>query len=63
MRRRSIAALASLCIPFSIAGAADAPGQRPVDRSARAMLEKAVSIPTQLGNDRVPELAEYLAAQ
>ncbi|HET9864767.1 MAG TPA: M20/M25/M40 family metallo-hydrolase, partial [Steroidobacteraceae bacterium] len=46
-----------------IAGAADAPGQRPVDRSARAMLEKAVSIPTQLGNDRVPELAEYLAAQ
>ncbi|HEU4591073.1 MAG TPA: M20/M25/M40 family metallo-hydrolase [Steroidobacteraceae bacterium] len=65
MKTTFLAALATAsCVSLSLAAtAAGSPGQRPADRKAREILEKAISIPTQLGNDKVPELAEYLASQ
>jgi len=53
---------AALCISTA-SGAADSPGTRPSDRKAREILEKVISIPTELGRSKVPEMAEYLAGE
>jgi acetylornithine deacetylase/succinyl-diaminopimelate desuccinylase-like protein len=44
------------------AGAADVP-RRPFDAKAREIFAKVISIPTSLGNRKVPEMAEYLAEE
>ncbi len=63
MTTRLLAAFAA-SISFSLAAAAaDQPGTRPSDRKAREILEKVVSIPTELGRNKVPEMAEYLAGE
>jgi acetylornithine deacetylase/succinyl-diaminopimelate desuccinylase-like protein len=63
MTTRLIAAFAaSICISLA-AAAADSPGTRPSDRKAREIFEKVVSIPTELGRNKVPEMAEYLAGE
>ena len=63
MTTRLIAAFAaSICFSLA-AAAADQPGTRPSDRKAREILEKVVSIPTELGRNKVPEMAEYLAGE
>ena len=63
MTTRLIAAFAaSICFSLA-AAAADPPGTRPSDRKAREILEKVVSIPTELGRNKVPEMAEYLAGE
>jgi acetylornithine deacetylase/succinyl-diaminopimelate desuccinylase-like protein len=36
---------------------------RPFDAKAREIFEKVISIPTSLGNHKVPEMAEYLASE
>lgn len=62
MTTRLIAAFAaSIC--FSLAAAAADPLGTPSDRKAREILEKVVSIPTELGRNKVPEMAEYLAGE
>ncbi len=61
MRLKSI-----LCFALSgalIAGVAAAPANDPWHAKARAMLEYAVNVPTVLGRDRVPELANWFADQ
>jgi acetylornithine deacetylase/succinyl-diaminopimelate desuccinylase-like protein len=65
MKTRMFAALlvANVILFSTTAAAADPPGGRPGDRQAREILAQAISIPTQLGNHQVPELAEYLASQ
>jgi acetylornithine deacetylase/succinyl-diaminopimelate desuccinylase-like protein len=46
------------------AGAADQPRKPgPFDAKAREIFAKVISIPTELGRRKVPELAEYLAAE
>jgi acetylornithine deacetylase/succinyl-diaminopimelate desuccinylase-like protein len=63
MTMRLIAAFAaSICFSL-VAAAADPLGARPSDRKAREILEKVVSIPTELGRNKVPEMAEYLAGE
>lgn len=63
MTTKFLAAFAAT-ICFSLAaGAADQPGTRPSDRKAREILEKVVSIPTELGRNKVPEMAGYLAGE
>lgn len=55
-----------LCSALSgalIAGVAAAPANDPWHARARAMLEHAVNVPTVIGRDRVPELANWLADQ
>jgi acetylornithine deacetylase/succinyl-diaminopimelate desuccinylase-like protein len=39
------------------------PAPRPFDAKAREIFEKVISIPTSLGNHKVPEMAEYLAGE
>jgi acetylornithine deacetylase/succinyl-diaminopimelate desuccinylase-like protein len=46
-----------------IAGYSDVPGADPWHARARVMLEHLVNIPTVVGRDRVPELAQWLASQ
>jgi acetylornithine deacetylase/succinyl-diaminopimelate desuccinylase-like protein len=62
MNQKFLAALAAVCIS-STSGAADQLGARPSDRKAREILEKVISIPTELGRGKVPEMAEYLAGE
>ena len=62
MNQKLLAAFAAVCIS-SVSVAADAPGSRPSDRKAREILEKVISIPTELGRGKVPEMAEYLAGE
>ena len=57
-----VAGAAALCMSVA-AMAADPIGTRPSDRKAREILSKVVSVPTQIGNDKVPEMAEYLAGE
>ena len=46
------------------AGAAAAePGRGPIDAKSREIFAKVISIPTSLGNRKVPELAAYLAEE
>jgi acetylornithine deacetylase/succinyl-diaminopimelate desuccinylase-like protein len=63
--RFTAAFAASICFSLAAtaAAAADPPGTRPSDRKAREILEKVVSIPTELGRNKVPEMAEYLAGE
>ena len=46
-----------------LASVAAAPASEPWHARARAMLEHTVSVPTVLGRDRVPELAQWMADQ
>ncbi len=62
MNQKLLAAFAAVCIS-SVSVAADAPGSRPSDRKAREILEKVISIPTELGRGKVPEMAAYLAGE
>jgi acetylornithine deacetylase/succinyl-diaminopimelate desuccinylase-like protein len=59
--KRLFCLFAGLCAGIA-SQAADNPG-RASDRKAREIFEKVVSIPTQLGSDKVPEMAEYLAGE
>jgi acetylornithine deacetylase/succinyl-diaminopimelate desuccinylase-like protein len=61
--RFTAAFAASICFSLAATAAADPPGTRPSDRKAREILEKVVSIPTELGRNKVPEMAEYLAGE
>jgi acetylornithine deacetylase/succinyl-diaminopimelate desuccinylase-like protein len=45
------------------AGAAIQPGKGPIDAKSREIFAKVISIPTQLGNAKVPEMAAYLAGE
>jgi acetylornithine deacetylase/succinyl-diaminopimelate desuccinylase-like protein len=45
------------------AGAAEKRGKRPSDLKAREILARVISIPTELGRNKVPEMAEYLAQE
>lgn len=63
MTTRLLAALAAATCFSLAATAADQPGTRASDRKAREILEKVVSIPTELGRNKVPEMAEYLAGE
>ena len=62
MNYKFLAAFAALCLSAT-SGAADQPGTRPSDRKAREIFEKVISIPTELGRSKVPEMAEYLAGE
>ena len=62
MNQKLLAAFAALCISTA-AIAAESPGARPSDREAREIFEKVISIPTELGRGKVPEMAEYLAGE
>ena len=62
MNHKFLAAFAALCLSAT-SGAADQPGTRPSDRKAREIFEKVISIPTELGRSKVPEMAEYLAGE
>ncbi len=63
MNQKLLAALAAALCISTASGAADALGTRPSDRKAREILEKVISIPTELGRGKVPEMAEYLAGE
>jgi acetylornithine deacetylase/succinyl-diaminopimelate desuccinylase-like protein len=63
MNQKILAALAAALCISATSGAADAPGSRPSDRKAREIFEKIISIPTELGRSKVPEMAEYLAGE
>jgi acetylornithine deacetylase/succinyl-diaminopimelate desuccinylase-like protein len=45
------------------AAAAAEPGRGPIDAKSREIFAKVISIPTSLGNRKVPELAAYLAEE
>lgn len=45
------------------AGAAEPRGSRPSDLKAREIFARVISIPTELGRNKVPEMAEYLAQE
>lgn len=61
------ASLLVACLALvAAAGAADAAGSRahgPFDARAREIFARIIAIPTQLGNARVPALADYLAGE
>jgi acetylornithine deacetylase/succinyl-diaminopimelate desuccinylase-like protein len=59
---RSCLLAAGLALAFS-AGAAGQPGKGPIDARSREIFAKVISIPTQLGNAKVPEMAAYLAGE
>src|SRR5262245_2434628 len=63
MNQKFLAAVAAAICIASVSGAAEPPGTRPSDRKAREIFEKAISIPTELGRNQVPVLAEYLAGE
>jgi acetylornithine deacetylase/succinyl-diaminopimelate desuccinylase-like protein len=59
-----ILAGAALAVSAGSAATAAAQAKRgPFDAKAREIFEKVISIPTQLGNRKVPELAAYLAGE
>ena len=67
-KNNASSALAAACITLALsaalpapASAADKPG--PFDAKARELLEKTIAMPTWRGNDKVPEMAEYLAGE
>jgi acetylornithine deacetylase/succinyl-diaminopimelate desuccinylase-like protein len=63
MNQKLLAALAAAICISTASGAADQPGARPSDRKAREIFEKVIGIPTELGRNKVPEMAEYLAGE
>src|SRR6187397_2260832 len=59
-----IVAGALLAVSAGSAATSAEPAKRgPFDAKAREIFEKVISIPTQLGNRKVPELAAYLAGE
>src|SRR6187399_135946 len=59
-----IVAGALLAVSAGSAAIAAEPAKRgPFDAKAREIFEKVISIPTQLGNRKVPEMAAYLAGE
>ena len=60
------AGLLTLAISMVIALPASAAGKSargPFDAKAREMLETLIAMPTSVGNDKVPQMAEYLAGE
>ena len=63
MKLKQLCAL-SLSVGLSLAAfPADTVGTRPSDIKAREIFARVISIPTQSGNNKVPEMAEYLAGE
>jgi acetylornithine deacetylase/succinyl-diaminopimelate desuccinylase-like protein len=61
---KNIVRLTVVALVAFVSIAAAAPRKAgPFDAKARALFEKAISIPTSAGNRKVPELAEYLAGE
>jgi acetylornithine deacetylase/succinyl-diaminopimelate desuccinylase-like protein len=55
--------LGSLLVGSVAVAAADRPARGPFDAKAREIFAKLIAIPTSLGLRKVPEMAEYLAAE
>src|SRR5438874_1295273 len=62
MNLKSLSAF-TLALGLTITAAAADPARSSADQKAREIYAKIISIPSQLGNARVPELAEYLAGE
>src|SRR4030095_7409853 len=63
MFRKQIATLIG-ALALGATGAAAEPAKRgPFDAKAREIFEKVISIPTELGRRKVPEMAAYLAGE
>ena len=65
-KNKTAAALLGGILALSIALAAPAankPARGPFDAKARELFAKVIAMPTSLGNDKVPEMADYLAAE
>ncbi|HUQ11763.1 MAG TPA: M20/M25/M40 family metallo-hydrolase [Steroidobacteraceae bacterium] len=60
---RQICAFAAGLALVAAAGAATGTPPGPIDAKSREILAKVISIPTQLGKAKVPEMAEYLAGE
>jgi acetylornithine deacetylase/succinyl-diaminopimelate desuccinylase-like protein len=63
MKRKLGLGLISVLAGTMVAAAAGKPAHGPFDARAREIFAKVVSIPTSLGNRKVPEMAEYLAGE
>jgi acetylornithine deacetylase/succinyl-diaminopimelate desuccinylase-like protein len=63
MTAKQTFAVLSAGLMFTLAAAAGAAQRGSFDAKAREILEKVVSIPSSLGNDKVPEVAGYLAGE
>jgi acetylornithine deacetylase/succinyl-diaminopimelate desuccinylase-like protein len=70
IQNNTSSALAAACAAFVLSSAlplsaiaAGKVGPGPFDAKAREMLEHVIAIPTWRGNDKVPEMAEYLASE
>ncbi|MEO8064615.1 MAG: M20/M25/M40 family metallo-hydrolase [Pseudomonadota bacterium] len=61
MNKQFLPLLCGMCVALSASAAPPARG--PFDAKARELLEKVIAIPTSIGNGKVPEMAEYLAAE
>jgi len=61
MRTKFFALIALALVPLSAWGAT--PTAEPWHSNARAMLEHLVNVPTVVGRDRVPDVANWLAEQ
>jgi acetylornithine deacetylase/succinyl-diaminopimelate desuccinylase-like protein len=61
--RHRICLFAASLLLAGAASAADQPGRGPFDAKAREIFARIISIPTSLGNRKVPEMAEYLAGE
>ena len=59
---QTTALMLGACLAVS-ATAAEKLGARPSDIKAREIFAKVISIPTELGRNKVPEMAEYLAQE
>jgi acetylornithine deacetylase/succinyl-diaminopimelate desuccinylase-like protein len=62
MNQKILSALA-LTLGLAMTAAAQDPARSATDQKAREIYAKVVSIPSQLGNGKVPEVAEYLAGE
>jgi acetylornithine deacetylase/succinyl-diaminopimelate desuccinylase-like protein len=60
--KQTTALMLGACLAVS-ATAAEKLGGRPSDMKAREIFAKVISIPTELGRNKVPEMAEYLAQE
>ncbi len=60
--KQTTALMLGACLAVS-ATAAEKLGGRPSDIKAREIFAKVISIPTELGRNKVPEMAEYLAQE
>jgi acetylornithine deacetylase/succinyl-diaminopimelate desuccinylase-like protein len=60
--KRSVALMLGACLATS-AVAAEQRGDRPSDLRAREIFARLISIPTELGRGKVPEMAAYLAQE